>query len=103
MVLITGRCYVDGVHMERRHLRQRILTLGGHVAPDKSSAVTVLVHGELWVGPLTDERRRYSQKLVYVEKLMRTTGVHVHVVDDRGLSALVHGDSARCHALIATT
>ncbi|GIG38243.1 hypothetical protein [Cellulomonas phragmiteti] len=98
-VLYTGTAYVDGGHMERRTLRTHTRRLGGSVAPDRSRAVTVLVHGDLGGRRLTDPERGYSQKLVFVERLMRERGQHVHVIDDRGFENLLHGLSARCHRL----
>jgi BRCT domain type II-containing protein len=100
-VLFTGKTHVDGEHVERRHLRQRTLTVGGHLAPDQSAYVTVLVCGEMWSGPLTDPHRRYSRKLVYFEDLMRKTGQHIHVIDGNGFGNLMKGRPARCHDLLA--
>jgi len=60
----------------------------------------VLVHGDLGVGRrLTDPGRGYSRKLVFVEKVMRETGLHIHVIDDRGFESLLHGVPAPCHKL----
>ncbi|WP_456819382.1 hypothetical protein [Cellulomonas sp. URHB0016] len=63
--------------------------------------MTVLVHGQLWSGPLADERRRYSQKAVFIEKVTRVTGRHVHVIDDAGFGNLMRGKPARCFELQA--
>jgi hypothetical protein len=99
-VLYTGTVYVDGTQMERRTLREQTRLMGGHVAPDQSSAVTVLVHGDLGVGRrLTDSKRGYSRKLVFVEKTMHESGRHIHVIDDLGFGELLHGRSATCHKL----
>lgn len=97
-VLYTGTAHVDGEHMERRTLEMHTRRLGGHVAPDQSRAVTVLVHGALGVGRrLTDSRHGYSRKLVFVAKVMRELGQHIHVIDDRGFESLLHGLPAPCH------
>ncbi|MBD7980221.1 BRCT domain-containing protein [Oerskovia merdavium] len=101
LVLFTGRALVCGEHMERRVLREHTVKLGGRVAPDRSASVTVLVVGEIWTGPLRDGQRRYSQKLVYFEELMRRQRRHVHVIDGSGFGELLTGRHARCHDLLA--
>lgn len=101
LVLFTGRALVRGEHMERRHLREHTVKLGGRVAPDRSASVTVLVVGEMWTGPLRDGQRRYSQKLVYFEELMRRERRHIHVIDGSGFGELLAGRHARCHDLLA--
>ena len=99
-VLYTGAARVDGERLERRTLEMHTRRLGGYVAPDQSRAVTVLVHGDLGVGRrLTDPRRGYSRKLVFVEKVMRELGQHIHVIDDMGFESLLHGLPAPCHRL----
>lgn len=98
VVLFTGTAHVDGSHMQRSTLAMHTRRLDGQVAPDRSHAVTVLVHADLGIGRrLTDMRRGYSQKLVFVEKVMRETGRHIHIIDDAGFEALLHGRPARCH------
>lgn len=101
VVLFTGRALVRGEHMERRALREHTVKLGGRVAPDRSASVTVLVVGEMWTGPLRDGQRRYSQKLVFFEELMRRERRHVHVIDGGGFGELLAGRPARCHDLLA--
>lgn len=101
LVLFTGRAVVHGEHMERRHLREHTVKLGGRVAPDRSASVTLLVVGEMWTGPLRDGQRRYSQKLVYFEELMRRERRHVHVIDGSGFGELLAGRRASCHDLLA--
>lgn len=99
-VLYTGTSYIHGEHMLRRDMRQQTERLGGWNAPDKSTKVTVLVHGGRWSGPLTDERRRYSRKAAFIETVARTRR-HVHVIDDAGFEELIHGRPARCYELVA--
>ncbi|UCN13608.1 hypothetical protein LFM56_11900 [Cellulomonas iranensis] len=65
--------------------------------------MTVLVHGDLGGRRLTDPARGYSQKLIFVERVMRKQGQHIHVIDDRGFEALLHGGAARCHRLRASS
>ncbi|HEY3545170.1 MAG TPA: hypothetical protein VGK17_03660 [Propionicimonas sp.] len=100
-VLYTGTTYVRGEHMVRRDLKRQTESMGGHNAPDRSKAVTVLVDGQAWSGPLSDEKRRYSQKAEFIEQVTRETGRHVHVIDDAGYEALMNGRRARCYKLIA--
>lgn len=97
--LFTGTVTVDGSHMDRIHCRQRVLDHGGQVAPDRSRAVTLLVHGDLGARSLTDSEREYSQKLVFAEQMMSQGGMHIHVIDSVGFEALLHGLPARCHRL----
>jgi len=99
-VLYTGTVHVDGAQMERRTLQEQTRLIGGRVAPDQSRAVTVLVLGDLGVGRrLTDPRRGFSRKLVFVEKMMRESGRHIHVIDDLGFGELLHGRPATCRKL----
>lgn len=100
VVLFSGKVFVRGEHMERRLLRQHAQTAGGLIAPDRSEAVTVLVAGDMWTGPLRDGRRSYSQKLVYIEELMRRRRRHIHVLDGTGFGELLDGRPATCHDLI---
>ncbi len=100
-VLYTGTTYVRGERMVRAELRRQTERLGGRNAPDKSLTVTVLVSGETWSGPLTDETRRYSQKASFIERVTRKTGRHVHVIDSVGYETLLDGGQARCYELIA--
>lgn len=97
IVLFTGTAHIDGAHMQRTTLTMHTRRLGGRVAPGRSRAVTVLVRGDLGAGRLTDMRRGYSQNLVFAEKVRREPGHHIHVIDDVGFEALLHGRPARCH------
>ncbi|MCC2321353.1 hypothetical protein [Cellulomonas xiejunii] len=100
-MLYTGTIYVRGQRMVRPELRRRTENLAGLNAPDSSMAVTVLVSGETWSGPLTDEARRYSRKASFIERVRRTTDRHVHVIDSAGYEALLDGGHARCYELTA--
>ena len=75
--------------------------MGGCNAPGQSKAVTVLVDGQIWSGPLSDERRRYSQKAKFIEQVTRETGRHVHVIDSAAYEELLQGRPARCYQLLA--
>lgn len=98
-VLFTGKVTVDGEHLDRTHCRRRVVDRGGRAAPGRSRTVTVLVHGDLQSANVTDPRRGYSQSLVFVEQVMAEEGLHIHVIDDRGFEALLHGRPAPCHRL----
>ena len=98
-VLFTGKVTVGGSHMDRVHCRRRVLDLGGQAAPDSSGSVTLLIHGDFAARSLTDLMRGYSQKLVFVERMMWDGGPHIHVIDSVGFEALLQGLPARCHHL----
>jgi hypothetical protein len=66
----------------------------------RSTSVNLLVVGQMWSGPLHDDQRRYSQKLVYFEELMRREMRHVHVIDGSGFGELLDGRPASCHDLL---
>ncbi|GEL45067.1 hypothetical protein CHO01_01830 [Cellulomonas hominis] len=102
-VLYAGTAHVDEGHMERRTLRMHTRRLGGSPAPDRSRAVTLLVHGDLGGRRLTDPERGYSQKLVFVERVMCERDQHVHVIDDHGFEELLHGRPAPCYGLRASS
>ncbi|MCC2313468.1 hypothetical protein [Cellulomonas xiejunii] len=101
-MLYTGTTYVRGERMVRPELCRQTERLGGCNAADKSLAVTVLVSGETWSGPLTDETRRYSRKATFIERVTRETGRHVHVINSAGYEALLNGEPARCYELVAS-
>jgi len=94
-VLCTGKTYVEGEWFTRPKLHGAISEEGGRpVEGTRNAGVTLLVVGDLPDG-VTDPVNLRTQNLVYAEG-QRRKGNHVCIVDDRGISALLHGGEALC-------
>ncbi|MGO1315678.1 MAG: hypothetical protein ACTMIR_01365 [Cellulomonadaceae bacterium] len=100
IVLFTGKLHVNGKPLVRTKASILVRRMGvADVVTDESRRVTLIISGEQWTGPIEDPRRRYSGKLVKLEEWSRTTGRHVHVIDEAGFSQLCRGLSAKCHPM----
>ncbi len=98
-VCFTGTVY-DGDHtlLSRHGLIEEVRDRGGQAHRHLTSDVTLLVHGTVEAAQVTDESRRYTRKLLWVEQ-SRAAGRHVHVVDADGFIRLMNGKSAACREL----
>lgn len=54
------------------------------------------MHGDLRSQIVTDMRRLYGSKLLFIEKAIVEQRRHIHVISSRGFESLVHGRSADC-------
>lgn len=96
LVLFTGRTRIDGEHVRRDELAQRVQLHGGQaLAGTRNRDVTLLVVGELSVDVVTDPVNLRSQNVVYVDA-ERRRGNHICIVDDHGIAALLAHASAPC-------
>lgn len=98
MICFTGKVFVDGEWLVRRHCAERAQLRGAEWKEDFSRKITVVVHGDLASKVVTDQKREYSKKLVGAA-LERSQGHHVCVVDGDGFADLISGYSARCREL----
>ena len=95
-VLFTGKVIVEGEQLVRPDLRKRAVLMGAHYMAHEMGLIDVLVHGDLRSQIVKDPLRLRSQKLLYVDELMRKTGRHIHIINGPGFGALIRGRSAPC-------
>lgn len=95
-VLFTGKVIVEGEQITRPNLKKRAALMGAYYMAHEMGLIDVLVHGDLRSQIVKDPLRLRSQKIIYVEQLMRTTGRHIHIINGPGFGALIRGRSAPC-------
>jgi hypothetical protein len=96
LVLFTGKTRIEGEHVKRDELFQRVRQRGGRpLAGTRNRNVTLLVLGELSEDVVTDPVNLRSQNVVFVDA-ERRRGNHICMVDDPGIAALLSGGIAPC-------
>ncbi|USQ81569.1 hypothetical protein NF556_07965 [Ornithinimicrobium faecis] len=96
LVLFTGKTRIEGKHVKRDELFQTVRKRGGlPLAGTRNRNVTLLVLGELSEDVVTDPVNLRSQNVVFVDA-ERRRGNHICIVNDRGIAALLSGESAPC-------
>jgi hypothetical protein len=98
IIAYTGQVLVDGIWVPQAQCAELARRAGAQSREDWTSAVTLLVHGDLASKQVIDTKRHYSRKLVAAQQT-RQQGTHVHVVDGDGFSDLLAGEAARCRRL----
>lgn len=95
-MLFTGKTRINGEHVRRDELAQRVQLRGGRaLAGTRNRDVTLLVVGELSEDVVTDPVNLRSRNVVYVDA-ERRRGNHICIVDDHGIAALLAHASAPC-------
>lgn len=99
-ICFTGGVFIDGKRLVRRECVERAEKRKAQCKEEFSGQITLVVHGDLAGKVVTDEKRKYSEKLVAADR-ERERGHHVCVVDADGFADLINGRGhpARCRTL----
>lgn len=98
--IITGRVEINGLHVKKDDLNGFIRGIGATSKPDWARNVTILLTGIQSSRELTDDRRRFSRKIVSAIEYMHDFDSHVHFIDGNGLQNLMLGIPADCKTSI---
>jgi hypothetical protein len=97
-LMLTGKIYINGQHIQRPELRRRLRLAGvKSVLQDgtRNRRVSLLVQGDLSSARVVDAVNVRSKKAVFVDD-ERARGHHICEVDVDGLNELLEGGTAFC-------
>jgi hypothetical protein len=98
-VVLTGWVHVEGLHVARSALAQRLAHRGAHVETEFSGVTDVLVLGDYLPHQVQDDRAGGTDALDQIYRSRRARGInrrHVHLVLQDDLGDLLDGRRVPC-------